>query len=215
MTDAEIEAAWLPFFVAGVAFTSALLAGLAAGQNGAPWWIWVPIGALLPFIPTAIVRFLEATLLVDTEGSPLQWCIASTACAALSGYLAWSKRRTVWLWTLLGAVSLYVALVIIAFRPHAEDSPLEEMLSAPGRSRALRGFRRPRPPKASLDEYEQWIASARSRDATAPPGSRKASTAIQPRSPGARAPRPTRPTDPLSAFLSRARKPSEDETRDS
>ena len=128
-TDAEIEAAWLPFFLAGVAFTSALLAGLAAGQNGARWWIWVPVGALLPFTPAAIVRLLEATPLVDTAWTRLQWFIASTACAALSGYIAWSKNRRAWLWVVLGALFLYVPLVIVAFRRSVGDSALEQTLS--------------------------------------------------------------------------------------
>lgn len=214
MTDAEIEAAWFPVLLAGAAFTGALLAGLAAGQNGAPWWIWAPIGALLPFLPAALVRLLDADPPASTAWPSLQWFIASTACAALSGYLAWSKGRNVWLWTLLGALSLYVALVIIAFRPAISDSPLERTVSAPGRRRGVRGFRPSRPPKAPLDDYEQWLASARSHAANAPPGGRKPPTASGPRRLGSRAPRPTRAPDPLHAFLSGERKPSDDETQD-
>ena len=124
----EFEAEWRLTFLIG---SSAISAGLAAAHNGRHWWIWAPIGALLPFGPTATINILEATPLADTAWIPSRGAIASAACAAGCGYIAWSKNRRVWLWIVLGAVFLYVPLVIVAFRRSVGDSALEQTLSGP------------------------------------------------------------------------------------
>ena len=215
VTDAEIEAVWTPLFYAGAAIAGALLAGLAAGQNENRWWTWVPIGALLPFAPAGIVHALEASPFVDTAWTHARWFIASASCAAWSGYIAWTKERSVWLWGVLSAVFLYIPLVIVAFRPSASDSSLERTVSAPGRPRAVRASWRPRPAKAPRDLYEQWFASARGRLANVPPGGSESGCDSELPRPGSRTPRPTRATDPLSAFLSRERTPGDNRTDDS
>ena len=130
-SDAEIEAVWFPFILATVAIAGALLAGFAATHNGRHWWIWAPIGALLPFSPAAIINVLESSPLARDLWIPPLWAIASPACAAWSGYIARSKNRTVWLWIVLGAVFLYIPLVIVAFRRRVGDSAFERTLSGP------------------------------------------------------------------------------------
>ena len=127
----EFEAEWDRTIAIALAIVSAVLAGLAAAHNGRHWWIWAPIGALLPFTPAAIINIVEASPFVRDPWSPPQWPIASVACAAWSGYVARSKNRNVWLWIVLGAVFLYIPLVIVAFRSRVGDSPLERTVSGP------------------------------------------------------------------------------------
>ena len=130
LSGAGIEAAGFVLGVA-VAVVCGLLAGSAAAHNGRRRWVWIPIGALFPLTPAATVHALEAIPFIDTTWTPSQWFIASAACAAWSGYIAWTKERRAWLWGVLGAVFLYIPLVIVAFMPGMRESSSGRDVSPP------------------------------------------------------------------------------------
>lgn len=157
----EFLALALVLVVGFIAISGATVAVIAAQESGRRWWVWLPVGAVFPFVSVGIAFLLvqdpvSHLLEPDTVSQPdefnpglwrlTRFTIASAMCATWCGYVARGKNRRVWLWVVLGAVFNELALLVVLVWPRHYDSPEDPCAAAADEARFGEWIRRQRQP---------------------------------------------------------------------
>ncbi|MYA18908.1 MAG: hypothetical protein F4Z25_01265 [Chloroflexi bacterium] len=120
----------LGVFATIVGVAGPVFAGLVAAHNGRRWWIWGPLGPVIlvgPFVLGVVAG--GGPLTVEAIYWKPGW-IPGTICALWCGHIARTKKRSVFLWVVLGAIFLHLSLVVAALMWEKQESLLSSTLDA-------------------------------------------------------------------------------------